>query len=80
MKMITNGVCKRYKFESVMLERMSIMENNRACIIIEPAHAIHEKKKVEVSVKTTILFCQDQVLYWLQKRVLVIIKNHESWQ
>jgi len=63
-----------------MLERMSIMENNRACIIIEPAHAIHEKKKVEVSVKTTILFCQDQVLYWLQKRVLVIIKNHESWQ
>jgi hypothetical protein len=43
--MITNGVCKRYKFESVMLERTSIMENNRACIIIEPAHAIHEKKK-----------------------------------
>lgn len=69
-EMIANGVCKRYKFESVMLERMSIMENNRACIIIEPAHAIHEKKKVEVSVETTILFCQDQVLYWLQKRVL----------
>ena len=45
MKMIANGVCKRYKFESVMLERMSIMENNRACIIIEPAHAIDEKKR-----------------------------------
>ena len=40
-KMIGNGVCERYKFEIVMLGTMSIMEN-RACIVIEPAHAIHE--------------------------------------
>jgi len=40
-KMIANGVCERYKFEIVMLGKMSIMEN-RACIVIEPAHAIHE--------------------------------------
>lgn len=55
---------------SLLCLKECVMENNRACIIIEPAHAIHEKKRVEVSVETTILFCQDQVLYWLQKRVL----------
>jgi hypothetical protein len=40
-KMMANGVCERHKFEIVMLGKMSIMEN-RACMVIEPAHAIHD--------------------------------------
>ena len=74
MKMITNGVCERYKFEFVMLGKVIIMEN-RAFIIIESAHALHEKKRSTYQWKPSSYYSRTRSFTGCRRVFWVIIKK-----